>query len=121
MLRWRVNKASILALLISTRSTAALEFEVSSITSDSPLHGVTETELRERDAEFLVLVNAIDDTSSQPIHARSSYKWQEIVWHAQFNDMYRTTKDGHVTVDLRRLHDIEQTQTRRQRQTLWGF
>ena len=94
---------------------------VHTITQDSPLHGVTETELRERDAEFLVLVNAIDDTSSLPVHARSSYKWQEVVWDAQFSDMYRTAKDGHMTVDLRRLHDIEQTQTRRQRQTLWGF
>ena len=94
---------------------------VHTITQDSPLHGVTETELRERDAEFLVLVNAIDDTSSLPVHARSSYKWQEVVWDAQFSDMYRTAKDGHMTVDLRRLHDIEQTQTRRQRLTLWGF
>ena len=91
------------------------------ITQDSPLYGVTETDLRERDAEFLVLVNAIDDTSSRPVNARSSYKWQEVIWNAQFSDMYRTTKDGHVSVDLRRVHDIEQTQIRRQRQTLWGF
>ena len=94
---------------------------VHTITQDSPLYGVTETDLRERDAEFLVLVNAIDDTSSRPVNARSSYKWQEVIWNAQFSDMYRTTKDGHVSVDLRRVHDIEQTQIRRQRQTLWGF
>ena len=94
---------------------------VHTITQDSPLHGVTETDLRQRDAEFLVLVNAIDDTSSQPVNARSSYKWQEVVWDAQFSDMYRTTRDGHVSVDLRRLHEVEQTQVRRQRQTLWGF
>ena len=94
---------------------------VHTITPDSPLHGVTETELRKGDAEFLVLVNAIDDTTSQPVNARSSYKWQEVIWDAQFSDMYRTTTDGHVSVDIRRIHDTEQTQARRQRQTRWGF
>ncbi len=94
---------------------------VHTISQDSSLYGLTENDLRERDAEFLILVNAIDDTSSQPVHARSSYKWQEVVWNAQFSDMYRTTRDGRMSVDLRRLHDIDETQIRRQRQTVWDL
>ena len=66
-------------------------------------------------------MNAIDDTSSQAVHARSSYKWHEVVWDAQFRDMYRATRDGRMSVDLRRLHDIEETHIRQQRQTVWDL
>lgn len=86
-----------------------------------PYLATTSYGLRERDAEFLVLVDAIDDTSSQPVHARSSYKWQEVVWDAQFRDMHRTTRDGRMSIDLRRLHDIEETTIRKQRQTVWDL
>ena len=90
------------------------------ISQDSPLHAVTEDELRRRDAEFLVLVNATDDTSSQRVHARSSYKWDEVVWNAQFRDMYRQPRHGHMRIDLRRLHDVEEdSASDAARQTLW--
>ncbi len=111
-------------LVPDRRKTALFPLDwtvVHTISQDSPLYDLTENDLRERDAEFLVLVNAIDDTSSQPVHARSSYKWQDVVWDAQFCDMYRTTRDGRMSVDLRRLHDIEETQIRQQRQTVWDL
>ena len=109
-------------LVLDRQKTTFLPLDwtvVHTISEDSPLRGLTENDLRERDAEFLVLVNAIDDTSSQPVDARSSYKWQEVVWDAQFRDMYRITRDGRMSVDLRRLHDIEESQIRQQRQTMW--
>ena len=111
-------------LVPDRRKTALFPLDwtvVHTISQDSPLYNMTENDLREGNAEFLVLVNAIDDTSSQPVHARSSYKWQEVVWGAQFCDMYRTTRDGRMSVDLRRLHDIEETQIRQQRQTVWDL
>ena len=37
----------------------------------SPLHGVSRQQLIESDAEFLVLITAIDETFSQTVHARS--------------------------------------------------
>ena len=104
-------------LVLDRRKTTFLPLDwtvVHTISQDSPLYDLTENDLRERDAEFLILVDAIDDTSSQPVHARSSYKWQEVVWDAQFRDMYRTTRDGRMSVDLRRMHDIEETQIRQQ-------
>jgi inward rectifier potassium channel len=67
------------------------------ITEDSPLYQVTSDELEKRDAEFLVLINAVDDNSCQVVHARASYKWNEVVWGARFKDMYRHTRKGRMT------------------------
>lgn len=79
------------------------------ILDNSPLSTVSPRELRKRDAEFLILINAIDDKSSQEVHARSSYKWNEVVWGARFKDMYREKRDGQMSIDLKRIHDIQET------------
>ncbi len=71
----------------------------------SPLRDVTPGELAASDAEFIALLSGIDETSSQSVHVRSSYKHNEIVWGAKFSDMY-TPSDGVIKVDLRKLHDI---------------
>ena len=93
-----------------------------SITEDSPLHALSPDELRRRDAEFLVLINAIDDKSSQAVHARSSYKWDEIVWDARFENMYRHMRNGRMRIDLKRIHDIQQVgNSEAQDQTVWDF
>ena len=92
------------------------------ITKDSPLYGLTPEELSKQDAEFLVLINAIDDNYSQTVHARSSYKWDEIVWSARFKDMYRHTRNGRMSIDLKRIHDIQQVGTPvAPNQTIWNF
>ena len=78
------------------------------ITEDSPLCEVTADELERRDAEFLVLINAVDDNSCQVVHARASYRWNEVVWGARFRDMYRHTRKGRMRIDLTRIHDIQE-------------
>jgi inward rectifier potassium channel len=92
------------------------------IIKDSPLYAMTPDELRRQDAEFLVLINAIDDKSSQAVHARSSYKWDEIVWGARFKNMYRRTHNGRMSIDLKRIHDIQKMETPASPdQTIWDF
>src|SRR5262249_10157602 len=44
------------------------------ITDTSPLYGLPERALVESSAEFLILLTGIDETFSQTVHARSSYK-----------------------------------------------
>lgn len=72
----------------------------------SPLFGVNPSELNESDAEFLILVTAIDETFFQTVHARSSYKFSEVVWSAKFSNIFRSV-NGRLIVDLHRIHDIE--------------
>ena len=80
------------------------------IDEKSPLRGITERELHASEAEFLVLLTAVDETFSQTVHARSSYKHHEVVWGAKFSNMFHS-EDGSLTVDLHRIHDIERNDT----------
>jgi inward rectifier potassium channel len=93
------------------------------ITNDSPIYGLSQQHLLRQDAEFLLLINAIDDTFGQQIHVRSSYRCEEIVWGARYKDMYRqTTNDGKIAIDLNKLDDIEHMDTpKKGDQTIWDF
>lgn len=78
------------------------------IDEHSPLFGKTERDLQSADAEILVLLTGIDETFSQTVHTRSSYKNDEIVWRAKFGDIYNPpTPTGRLTIDVRKLHSIE--------------
>ncbi len=74
----------------------------------SPMWGLTAEDLRKADAEILILLTGTDETLSQVVHSRSSYKADEIVWGAKFANMFvRTKADGIVGMNLTRIHDIE--------------
>jgi inward rectifier potassium channel len=74
----------------------------------SPLQRWTAEDVMECDAEFLILLNGFDETFSQTVHTRSSYKAEEIVWGARFASMFQPKDErGTISVDIRKLHDIE--------------
>jgi inward rectifier potassium channel len=78
------------------------------IDSASPLAGHTIDTLRETHGEILVLLSGIDEALEQTVHARSSYRADEIVWNARFTSMFLEFDDSErVTVDIARVHDIE--------------
>jgi inward rectifier potassium channel len=74
----------------------------------SPLRHETETTLKACDVEILILLNGFDETFSQTVHTRSSYKQDEIVWGARFVNMFNPPRnDGDLSVDVRRLSEYE--------------
>ena len=78
------------------------------IDEKSPLHGMTERDLLGCDSEFLVMLNGFDETFSQTVHTRSSYRGDEVVWGARFKSIFNPPKaDGTLSVDIRKLHDFE--------------
>jgi inward rectifier potassium channel len=78
------------------------------IEDNSPLYGLTQRDLAERGAEFLVLLSGIDETFSQTVHARSSYRYDEIVWGARFTDIFEHDRAAsELAVDIERLHAFE--------------
>jgi inward rectifier potassium channel len=78
------------------------------IDESSPLRDWDGEDIVECDAEFLILLNGFEETFSQTVHARSSYKSDEIVWGARFVSMFNPAdEEGVVSVDIRRLNDIE--------------
>lgn len=58
------------------------------VDENSPINGFELKDLVEADAEFLVLVKGMNDTFSQTIHARTSYKAKDIIWNAKFSNIY---------------------------------
>jgi inward rectifier potassium channel len=76
------------------------------IDKDSPLYGVTEDELCGSGAEFLILLTGMDETFSQVVNARSSYRANEIIWDAKFTDIFVYDPEGRMAgIDLKRFHD----------------
>jgi inward rectifier potassium channel len=77
------------------------------IDDDSPLLGLGPEELAASEAEFLVMLTGIDETFSQTVHARSSYRPGEILWQARFDKIYqRVGRSGSLAIDLRRIHSL---------------
>ena len=77
------------------------------IDKDSPMWGKSEALLRDESAEVLVMLTGIDETFFTRVHTRRSYVSEEIVWGARYTDIFESGQDGALSVNLRRLHDVE--------------
>jgi len=77
------------------------------IDENSPLYGKTTKDLRELEAELLIMVKGFDDSFSQHVITRSSYKYDEIDWDVKFVRAYTTDETGETIVDLEKVSEIE--------------
>jgi inward rectifier potassium channel len=73
----------------------------------SPLHGATPARLAAQNAELVVTVSGLDETMAAPVHARTSYLADELLWGHRFVDVMGRTADGRRMIDYRRFHDTE--------------
>src|SRR5665647_1415385 len=80
------------------------------IDDQSPLTGMNHDDLIETNAEILILLTGTDETSSQTVHSRSSYKADEIVWNAAFAPIFKRGRDdGILGMDVGMIHDFNRT------------
>jgi inward rectifier potassium channel len=78
------------------------------IDEKSPFFGMTDADLQRTDAEVMILLTGTDETFSQVVHARSSYKPDEIFIGRKFVNIYNPLDEhGVVSIDVRRLSDTE--------------
>jgi inward rectifier potassium channel len=79
------------------------------IDRSSPLHGgpATLEPLLAQKAELYLTFTGLDETMSQPIHARHRYRLDQIVYNARFADVLSIDDHGHRTIDYSRFHDVE--------------
>ena len=77
------------------------------IDDDSPIKGMTVEELKAQSAEILILLKGFDDTFSQVVHSRYSYRFDEIIWGARFTPSFHIKENGEIIFDLNHLHDFE--------------
>jgi inward rectifier potassium channel len=75
------------------------------IDAASPLYNANAASLAAAGAELVVTVTAVDETTSQIVHARTSYLAHEILWDHRFADVFTQTADGRLAIDYRRFHD----------------
>jgi inward rectifier potassium channel len=77
------------------------------INEESVLYGRTQNELEEMNIEIFVLLKAFDDTFSQTVYSRTSYRASEIVYGAKFLPMFRQMENGKTLLDLRMINSME--------------
>lgn len=77
------------------------------IDDQSPLFGKTLKDLADSQAEILIMIKAFDDTFSQVVHSRYSYRFDEILWGARFLPAFSVTADGDMALALDRLSEVE--------------
>jgi inward rectifier potassium channel len=75
------------------------------IDESSPFYGKTAQDLANFEAEIMILIKAFDDTLSQTVHSRFSYRHDEIVWGAKFTPAFHVDQRGDLLLDLRRVGD----------------
>ena len=97
-----------LSLEVEKISFMALSWTiVHPIDDKSPMYKMTKADLEKSDAEFMILFKAINDTYSDTVYSRTSYKGHELIENAKFKPLQRTQRGNKVTVDLRKLNEIE--------------
>jgi inward rectifier potassium channel len=79
------------------------------IDEDSPMKDFTHENLQEGDAEFLILIKGFDETFSQTVHTRYSYKYSEISWNKRFTNIYGKDDKNRTYIELDRLSETENT------------
>lgn len=80
---------------------------VHTIDEDSPLYGKTGNDLKELEAELLIMIKGFDDSFSQHVITRNSYKYDEIEWDVKFVRAYSTDEAGETFVDLGKVSETE--------------
>jgi inward rectifier potassium channel len=70
------------------------------IDETSPLFGRTPEDLERLQAEFVVMLKGFDDTFSQTVYARNSYRYDELTWQAHFHPAFEIDGDGNMVLNV---------------------
>ena len=73
------------------------------IDETSPLYGKSYADLERWQAEFVVLIKGFDDTFSQVVHSRYSYRFDEIRWQAKFQPAFEINAAGDLILNVDRV------------------
>jgi inward rectifier potassium channel len=70
------------------------------IDEHSPFQGKTAADLQRLQAEILILIKGFDDTFSQTVHSRYSYRYDEIAWGARFAPAFDVDAAGDIVLEV---------------------
>jgi inward rectifier potassium channel len=75
------------------------------IDKDSPLYSVTEKDISDSDAIFVLNVSGIDDASAQQLYARHVYSYYDIRWNHRYRDITSVSPQGRFQLDYTKFDD----------------
>jgi inward rectifier potassium channel len=78
-----------------------------SIDPDSPLYGLTMSDLEQRHANISVLISGVDETVAYTITARHVYATEEILFDRRFEDIIYNSDNGDRYFDYSRFHQVQ--------------
>ncbi|HMC59657.1 MAG TPA: hypothetical protein VKJ01_10730, partial [Candidatus Solibacter sp.] len=76
------------------------------IDSESPLWGKSAQDMERLQMEVLILIKAYDDTFSQTVLSRHSYRHNEVVWGKRFGPAFTVDEDGDLVLELRKVGEL---------------
>jgi inward rectifier potassium channel len=76
------------------------------IDQESALRGKTAADLEKLQAEVLILIKGYDDTFSQVVTARYSYRYDEIEWGTRFAPAFHVDPSGDLVLEINKVGDL---------------
>jgi inward rectifier potassium channel len=76
------------------------------IDEESPLWGKTSEDFAKLQAEVLILIKGYDDTFSQTVLARHSYRHDEILWNRRFAPAFFVDDEGALVLELKKVGEV---------------
>ncbi|MGH6969384.1 MAG: ion channel, partial [Stellaceae bacterium] len=78
------------------------------IDESSPLRNASAATLCAQEAEIVASISGLDESFVQTIHARKSYRPEDVRWGWRLADIIGRSADGRLTVDYDRFHAAEE-------------
>jgi inward rectifier potassium channel len=79
------------------------------INDESPLCTMSVKDLKDANAEIIVVIEGTDDMLGQPVYSRYSYKVENLIWNANYNNITTTEQDGSLTIDVSKIDSYAPT------------
>lgn len=80
------------------------------IDENSPFYGRSAAELEAMKLEIFPMIKAFDETFSQTVYSRTSYRASEIIYGAKFLPMFAPQANGKTLLDLRLINATEKAE-----------
>jgi inward rectifier potassium channel len=80
------------------------------IDDTSPMHTLTPQDFKNKKVECLLMIKGFDESFSQTVYSRSSYRFDEIEYGAKFTPVIGPGTKGSLVVSLDKIHDIEKAE-----------
>jgi inward rectifier potassium channel len=79
------------------------------INESSPLWNATPESLAASEAEFILTLTGLDETSAQSLHAGGRYDHSQVTWGARHADILSELPGGRIRLDMTKFHGLTPT------------